>query len=134
MKTINVKEATEAQVNWLVAECEGLKPTVAVHAIAGTKTAFVFMQSGDYRVGAHFATAPTQAVPIMEREKFEFGWTTAEGWYVNHFWRETDKLPEGKHDGDLRAVGDGPNLLIAAMRCFLNSRLGETAEVPEELA
>ncbi len=29
--------------------------------------------------------------------------------------------------------GEGPTPLIAAMRCYVASRLGDTAEVPEEL-
>jgi len=32
------------------------------------------------------------------------------------------------------AHGDGPTPLIAAMRCYVASKLGDTVEIPEELA
>jgi len=32
-----------------------------------------------------------------------------------------------------RSYGGGPTPLIAAMRCFVTSKLGDTVEIPEEL-
>lgn len=36
--------------------------------------------------------------------------------------------------GTYRFYASGPTLLIAAMRCYVASKLGDTVEVPEELA
>lgn len=62
--------------------------------------------------------------PIIEREGI---WTrtTDEG--------EEDPSCLWRAELPYLAVGVGPTLLIAAMRCFCCSKLGETVEVPEEL-
>jgi len=66
-----------------------------------------------------------QGGPIIERERIEL------------------KIPEAKEFGQWMALiadasGDyihrsGPTPLIAAMRCFIQSRLGDEVEIPEEL-
>ena len=67
----------------------------------------------------------SDAGPIIERERIEL------------------KIPEAKEFGQWMALitdasGDyihrsGPTPLIAAMRCFIQSRLGDEVEIPEEL-
>ena len=37
-------------------------------------------------------------------------------------------------DGTLLYYEEGPTPLVAAMRCFISSRLGDEVEIPEELA
>ena len=64
--------------------------------------------------------------PIIEREWIElFVQTGADD---QHRWA-------GKHHpiGGLCAVVDGPTSLVAAMRCYIVSRLGNEVEVPDEL-
>ena len=53
---------------------------------------------------------------IIEREKIDTRWT-GENWIA----------------GKLVKWVTGPTLLIAAMRCYVASKLGEEVEVPEEL-
>lgn len=74
---------------------------------------------------AHYSTNWSQGGPIIEREKIDV---------VVH---------AGKHsaNGDQWRAMDsnevdyfGPTPLIAAMRCFVASKLGDTIEIPEELA
>lgn len=62
--------------------------------------------------------------PIIEREcitvecQFDrVGWTA---------WTPAPERPEGE------AVGAGDTALIAAMRCYVASKLGDEVEVPEE--
>ena len=67
----------------------------------------------------------SDAGPVIERERIEL------------------KIPEAKEFGQWMALitdasGDyihrsGPTPLIAAMRCFIQSRLGDEVEIPEEL-
>ena len=57
-----------------------------------------------------------QAGPIIEREKIDTRWT-GENWIA----------------GKLVKWVTGPTLLIAAMRCFVISKLGEEVDVPDEL-
>ena len=66
-----------------------------------------------------------QGGPIIEREKINLNcgddtWGVAEGvWEAAH--------PKGTN------VSFGPTPLIAAMRCYVASKLGDEVEVPEEL-
>ena len=66
----------------------------------------------------------SQAGPIIERENISVTatgfpwWQCEDGWYAHH-------------GNDLYAYGDTP--LIAAMRAFVASKLGDEVEIPEEL-
>jgi len=69
-----------------------------------------------------------QAGPIIESEHIEWQWLPS---------------PSKDHQYGARkpSLGglnrtycvDGPTVLIAAMRCFVASRLGDTVDIPEEL-
>ena len=59
----------------------------------------------------------SQGGPIIEREKITLEWT-GEDW-MGYIW----------HDAEFF----GPTPLIAAMRCYVASKLGDTVEIPEEL-
>ncbi len=61
--------------------------------------------------------------PIIEREQITVGRADVDGiaWTA---WMRTDI---GKY------YGDGPTPLIAAMRCYVSSKLGDEVEIPEEL-
>jgi hypothetical protein len=65
----------------------------------------------------YYSTDWLQGGPIIEREKITPEWT-GENWmaYI-------------KHDDEFF----GPTPLIAAMRCYVASKLGDEVEVPEEL-
>lgn len=125
MKTIKVSEATNTQLDWLVARCEGLVPS-------------------DYGATYNSWRAPkyttdwNQIGPIVDRERMTIRPAylvgTAEsgeevqqhkGWAAHpppkHYWQTP---PWGAH---------GETLLIAAARCYVASKLGETVEVPGEL-
>ena len=68
----------------------------------------------------------SQAGPIIEQEKlgvWHYGWDEY-GNEANNFYAED---VTGDH------VRVGPTPLIAAMRCFVASRLGDEVEIPEEL-
>jgi hypothetical protein len=74
----------------------------------------------------HEATSPStdwnQGGPIIEREELTVGYANIEG----GFWtaRTTAYPPEYTR---------GPTPLIAAMRCFVASKMGDEVEVPNEL-
>ena len=65
-----------------------------------------------------FSTDWAQGGPISEREKITLEWT-GEGW--NAYIRHDDEYP------------DGPTPLIAAMRCYVASKLGDEITIPKEL-
>lgn len=66
--------------------------------------------------------------PIIEREE-----VTLEryGDYPN--WTASLTYEEKEFDGVARAEKRGPTPLIAAMRCYVASKMGDEIEVPEEL-
>lgn len=58
-----------------------------------------------------------QGGPIIERERIDLQWVERKG--SGPVWRTFH--------------ADGPTPLVAAMRCFVASRLGDEVDVPEEL-
>ena len=71
----------------------------------------------------------SQGGPIIEREKMDIAWESYDtdddsegGWVATHC------LKRGAY-----YQAHGPTPLIAAMRCYVASQLGDTVDVPEEL-
>lgn len=117
---IKTAEVTGHALDWSVAKCERRPYSVILDAAKGALplTAPIFSPSTDWAQGG----------PIIEREEIgtrrnapcsdgrqweAFGSITAKG--AGYRW------------------GYGPTPLIAAMRCFVASRLGDEVDVPDEL-
>jgi hypothetical protein len=91
---------------------------------------------------AAYSTDWSQGGPIIERERIDLS-ANLDYWEAR-LWagREVlDKLPRDVAAATLRArritnsiSKVGPTPLIAAMRCFVASRLGDEVDIPEELA
>ena len=120
---IKVNEATKIQIDWLVAKCEGWEYDDVANAARDDRT-------------KKYSTKWAQGGPIIERE----GITTAP------FYREWVAAPSVSElitdqDGDRMTVvmwdsephSYGPTPLVAAMRCYVSSKLGEEVEVSDEL-
>ena len=67
-----------------------------------------------------WATDWAQAGPIIDREGI---------WLEHHIAAKV----HGAHKGDAVWFHKGPTPLIAAMRCYVASKLGDEVEIPEEL-
>lgn len=124
MKTIKVSEATGSALDWLVAKCEGVNEEA--FRLYYTPTEPSDLDTHGYPE-FHYSTIWAQGGPIIERIK---------GLQFKH-WLESK--PESccevhihNYEGDW--VAFGPTPLIAAMRCYVASKLGDEAEVPDELA
>lgn len=125
MKTINVSEATNVQLDWLVAKCEG-----ADYFCANPSTEDADLPRESV---FQYTTNPAQMWPIIAREGidvrldrdrvFDPG-EKVERWYAS---KPFDTIP----DTDWIEYGATP--LIAAARCYVASKLGDVVEVPEEL-
>ena len=115
-KIIKVQEATNLQLDWLVAKCEGIN-------MEDINTAEGYVDTFCY--GFYSPTTDwSQGGPIIERE--ELSVERRMPCMKNEQW--------GAHGGRaMQNFHKGPTPLIAAMRCFVASKLGETAKVPEEL-
>lgn len=118
---IKIAEAPKQVIDFLVAKCEGEKygpPTFRVHQ--NSKGATVYLNAGMQQSGIPYRPSAdwAQGGPIIERERIEI---------VPHPNSETWVT------GVNGVLHSGPTPLIAAMRCFVASKLGDEVDVPEEL-
>jgi hypothetical protein len=68
----------------------------------------------------NFSTDWSQGGPIIERVKIELH-------------NRTDPVDSWSAFAELQVYGVGPTPLIAAMRCYVASMLGDNVEIPEVL-
>lgn len=111
---IKTADLIDNPLDWAVAKCEEK---------SGRDSAKSFLH--DLRIGfsTRYSSNWSQGGPIMDREKIDTEWD-----------------PNGKPvvmartwiDGK-RYRAFGPTPLIAAMRCYVASRLGDEVEIPEEV-
>jgi hypothetical protein len=117
MKT---SELIGTALDWAVAKCEGATDfwfdTVATHWVKldGKDRALRYGWAQSYLPSTDWA----QGGPIIERDKIDIAYCNpAAGWSATGF----------------RNAKFGPTPLIAAMRCYVASELGDEIEIPEEL-
>jgi hypothetical protein len=121
MKT---SELTGAALDWAVAKCEGMNDEICFE----DAEQFVLLYHDFIEPMFHFSDDWAQGGPIIEREKIEWQWLPA-----------SDKAHQyGARKPSLGGLNrtfcmDGPTVLIAAMRCYVASQLGDEVDVPEEL-
>lgn len=119
MPLVKVLELEGAALDWAVAKCEGHEQIRFRGCLVDPKTL------GDggslptkWRPSANWA----QGGPIIRREKISIRqWTNAP---VVHAYMPFDGA---------EWFEDGESPLIAAMRCYVASKLGASIEIPEEL-
>ncbi len=74
-----------------------------------------------------YSTDWAQGGPIIERERMDI-----ECWDFHSMpWKATMWWDDEESAGDIQMYGPTP--LIAAMRCYVASKLGDDIELPEEL-
>jgi hypothetical protein len=108
MKT---SELTGAALDWAVAKCEG-------------KCEGDFAWYYDRRNAFNYSTNWAQGGPIIEREGIDICTSTRGGWIAT-------VLIDCEDNEVVR--GEGETCLIAAMRCYVASKMGDDVDVPEEL-
>jgi len=119
MKT---SELTGAALDWAVARCEGRG---FVFGETDYTDGHTYQRGTAQATGPHYSTNWAQGGPIIEREWIEL---------VNGSNIAPDRWGAIKYGAD----GDpflqyGPTPLIAAMRCYVASKLGDEVDVPKEL-
>ncbi len=117
---MRTSELTGAALDWAVAKCEGM-----IRPDGGTYAGYHgnihrFKPSTDWAQGG----------PIIERESIGFtqGNEVCDDWVASYSWVKP------RMDIDDSVEGIGPTPLIAAMRCYVASKLGDEVEIPVELA
>jgi hypothetical protein len=106
-----VSEASGPALDWMVAKCEGLDLEFGLEE------------------GENFSSNWGMAGPIIERE--EIGIKRRMPCMRGEEWEAHGSI-SAKGAGYRWAAGPTP--LVAAMRCYVASKLGEEVEVPDELA
>lgn len=113
MKT---SELTGAALDWAVAKCEGyIFEAEQILDRSDDSVFYTFRPSTDWAQGG----------PIIEREKVFVKPT------INRGWRSYRRDPFGNGICNSQY---GPTPLVAAMRCYVASKLGDDIDIPKELA
>ena len=123
---IKVSETTPLQLNWLMAVCEFPNPDYC----DDDRLVYVTCEP-DYGMGTYSpSTDWSQGGPIIARERIDLFTEkyTPEAWFASI----------ARHQNGGRLTGwrlhqYGPTPLIAAMRVYVASKLGDEVEIPEEL-
>ena len=126
---IKTTELTDAALDGAVAkcltggeifQCGRVAHQVVLHSVSGTTAPYFMKDSGVIRCAFEPSTNWSQGGPIIERENIAL-YPHGDGTY------EAEVFLNPKR-------GAGPTPLIAAMRCYVASKLGDEVEIPEELA
>lgn len=115
MPLVKTSELTDMALDWAVAKCCGVTEE----------------EQGNYRhyMQAQYSPSTTwsQGGPIIERENITLRTNAS---VVGHW---AALIDFGSSNTAIKARMSGPTPLIAAMRCYVASKLGDKVEVPEEL-
>jgi hypothetical protein len=123
-KTVKTSELTGAALDWAVAKCEP-DDTLAVYFDGSTGEPLCrddWPNNQEYKPSTDWS----QGGPIIEREKINHAWLTKQDLGM-----EPEHYCVAHSDGVYVRYGQTP--LIAALRCYVASKLGDAVEVPEEL-
>ena len=115
---IKLNSTTPDQLDWLVATCEG-----KIISIWGGNTIEV-KDRYSFEDGYKFSPSTdwSQGGPIIERERIDVS-------YTGLLWGAARQLNEYEEPDEWF----GPTPLIAAMRAYVASKLGDEVEIPEKL-
>ena len=125
---IKVSEATNLQLDWMVAKC------VAQQVDSRDPDWLAWLVPAPSMLpNYHPTTDWSLAGPLIDREKLSLDMLCApDEWrsalMEGDFYDDQGEWIEGSSHEQT-----GPTPLIAAMRCFVASKLGDEVEVPEEL-
>lgn len=124
---MKVSDLTGAALDYTVAVAEGATNLrenphkFNKHLILTLNGHLVFVKN------LRYSTDWGQGGPIIEREKLELRCNDYE-WQAFCF-----GFPVSRAHSGTRTWAAGPTPLIAAMRCYVASKLGDTVEIPDEI-
>ena len=116
---IKTQDLTGEALDWAVAKCEN--PEWSDEEVIINVTMFDDHDGTIY----NYSTNWQLAGPIIEREGINL-----DNYGKNPRWSAWTPAPD-RQTGEAQAYGPTP--LIAAMRCYVASKLGDEVDVPEEL-
>jgi len=128
MKT---NELTGAALDWAAARCEG---AIDIWQAANGEWCIEFSDGTKTYFDEHqYSTDWSHGGPIIEREGLDVHCVKTGLWSAT-WWANNSgmaKNPAQRFKQNIRT--DGPSPLIAAMRCYVASKLGDEIELPKKL-
>ena len=124
---IKTSDLTLLALDWAVAECEEMDIEIRPAGACGRPLYVLAAEAGRTPWTWTPTTSWHQAGPIIEREEISISREFAASKVEWAAW-----TPAPIRD-DAEAFGYGPTPLIAAMRCYVASKLGDEVDIPEEL-
>lgn len=119
MKT---NELTGAALDWAVASVEKLPMDLLIWKDDFPVVQRTFLGHTDI-LRCEFSTNWAQGGPIIERAEIFLAKSILGGWRASIYLQD-----------DHCVMGEGETPLVAAMRCYVESKLGEEVDLPGELA
>jgi hypothetical protein len=123
MKTSELKDHA---LDWAVCAARGL---TCFGAPEGRSEAFEFLLMHPDDPDLQYSTNWAQGGPIIDREGISVN-APANGVTI---YKAKDGTPLWRANNAANVNGRGPTPLVAAMRCYVASKLGDEVEIPEEL-
>ena len=127
---IKVQDLTKLQLNWAVATSEEHPKAIDTSGLDGPVVICGFKQKmlhsnreGQEWIAYQPSSNWTQGGPIIERENIQWLFGTNNG----------KRVVIASKFGNCFQHSLGPTQLIAAMRCFVENRLGSEVEIPDIL-
>jgi hypothetical protein len=114
---IKVSEATNIQLDWMVANIEDVE---CLYWAGEERKKQTFAEWKENGIGYSPSTNWYQGGPILDREIYSF--SSDDNSTTKYAWHKDNKT---------RSRGD--TFLIAAMRCYVASKMGDEVEISEEL-
>lgn len=114
-------------LDWAVAKCENVDPQFERHSHGGVWPWWTIADPM-YRRMPQYSTNWEQGGPIIEREEITIKHVLPT--MKDSRWQA---FPSQSAKGAGGKWGVGPTPLIAAMRCYVASKMGDEVEIPEEL-
>jgi hypothetical protein len=116
---VKTSELTGDALDWMVAKCKGITPIAVKKKYS---KGYILYSLPASTVPLEYSSKWSQGGPIIERERITSRVDTRGMGWVSFL------------DGDrVTARMSGPTPLIAAMRCYVASKFGDTVEIPDQL-
>lgn len=134
---VQTSTITGAALDWAVAKCECEDKELSRLRVHNGRVDFLWDGGNPHgpRRSTDYSANWSQGGPIIERENISTCRIFCDGepnsWVCNTHTLEYDERGEYIEGSD--NAMEGPTPLIAAMRCYVASKLGDEVDVPEEL-
>ena len=125
--TVETSKLIDHALDWAAAKCEGAKAA----PIKSGGPVHLFLKIGFSPLPYCPSTNWAQGGPIIERESIDT--FTEKKSYPDSWLASVARYQNAKKLVGWRIHQYGPTPLIAAMRCYVASKLGDTVQIPREL-